>query len=152
MRRSTLVHLVPSILLLSIPPGAIAADQPVTLRLGHVGFPNSLFDITTNEFAKRVNSELKGKLEVKVFHSSQLGSDEQMLKGVRVGAPEMFVPSTVMSTVDARFGVFEMPYIISSREQMKKASANKTVQQALFDRLPAKGLRILGVWENGFRH
>jgi len=51
-------------------------------------------------------------VEVRVFHSSQLGTDEQMIKGIRVGAPEMAFPSTVMSTVDQRFGVFEMPYLI----------------------------------------
>ncbi len=152
MRRSTLARLILPVLLLGLSRGAPAADQPVTLRLGHVGFPNSLFDITTNEFAKRVNGELKGKVEVKVFHSSQLGSDEQLLKGVRVGTPEMFLPSTVMSTVDARYGVFEMPYIITSREHMKKVAGSKAVEAALFDGLPAKGLRVLGVWENGFRH
>lgn len=133
-------------------PAAAAAAEPVVLRLGHVGFPNSLFDITANEFAKRVNQRLKGKVEVRVFHSSQLGSDEQMLKGVRVGAPEMFLPSTVMSTVDGRFGVFEMPYIIVSRAHMKKVAENAAVQQVLFAGLPAKGIRVLGVWENGFRH
>ncbi len=30
---------------------------------------------------------LKGKVEIKVFHSSQLGSDEQMMRGIKVGAP-----------------------------------------------------------------
>jgi TRAP-type transport system periplasmic protein len=131
------------------------APRPATaqtvLRLGHVGFPNSLFDITTAEYAKRVNEALKGKVEVKVFHSSQLGTDEQMLKGIRVGAPEMFLPSTIMSTVDQRWGVFEMPYIIVSREHMKKVAGSKALTD-LVDALPAKGLRVLGVWENGFRH
>jgi tripartite ATP-independent transporter DctP family solute receptor len=35
---------------------------------------------------------------------------------------------------------------------MKKAAENKEVQKALFDPLPARGIRLLGVWENGFRH
>ena len=126
--------------------------QTVTLRLGHVGFPGSLFAVTTDEYAKRVNAALKGKVEVKVFHSSQLGSDEQMMRGVKLGAPEMFLPSTVMSTVEQKFGVFEMPYLIVSRAHMKKVTDNKQVQSALFEGLPAKGMRILGVWENGFRH
>ena len=86
--------------------------QTTTLRLGHVGFPGSLFALTADEYAKRVNAAVKGKLEVKVFHSSQLGSDEQMMRGIKVGAPEMVAPSTVMSTVEAKFGVFEMPYLI----------------------------------------
>ncbi|HKU70740.1 MAG TPA: TRAP transporter substrate-binding protein [Burkholderiales bacterium] len=132
--------------------GAAAAQQPTVIRLGHVGFPGSLFDITSNKFAKDVNEALKGKVEVKTFHSSQLGSDEQMIKGIRVGAPEMQVPSTVMSTVDQRHGVFEMPYLIVSRAHMKKVSESREVQKVLFDPLPARGVRVLAFWENGFRH
>jgi tripartite ATP-independent transporter DctP family solute receptor len=126
--------------------------QTITLRLGHVGFPGSLFAITSDEYAKRVNAALKEKIDLKVFHSSQLGSDEQMVRGIKLGAPEMFLPSTVMSTVEQKFGVFEMPYLIVSRAHMKKVAENKQVQSALFEGLPGKGMRILGVWENGFRH
>src|ERR671918_1274384 len=126
--------------------------QAITLRLGHVGFPGSLFAITTDEYAKRANSALQGKVEIKVFHSSQLGSDEQMMRGIKVGAPEMFLPSTVMSTAEQKFGVFEMPYLIVNRAHMKKVAESKKVQNALFDGLPGRGMRILGVWENGFRH
>jgi TRAP-type transport system periplasmic protein len=126
--------------------------QTITLRLGHVGFPGSLFAITTDEYAKRANAALKGKVDIKVFHSSQLGSDEQMMRGIKVGAPEMFLPSTVMSTAEQKFGVFEMPYIIVSRAHMKKVSESKQAQSALLEGLPSKGMRILGVWENGFRH
>ena len=129
-----------------------AAAQTITLRLGHVGFPGSLFAIATDEYAKRANAALKGKVDVKVFHSSQLGSDEQMMRGIKIGAPEMFQPSTVMSTAEQKFGVFEMPYLIVSRAHMKKVAESTSVQSALFDGLPAKGMRILGVWENGFRH
>jgi tripartite ATP-independent transporter DctP family solute receptor len=140
-----------SLLALGLFPLAVSA-QPVTIRLGHVGFPGSLFAITTDEFAKRANAALAGKVDIKVFHSSQLGSDEQMMRGIKVGAPEMFAPSTVMSTADDKFGVFEMPYLIVSRAHMKKAADNKQIQTQLFGGLPAKGMRILGVWENGFRH
>ena len=139
-------------LTLGLWPAAAGAQQPVTIRLGHVGFPGSLFDITGQKFAQEANQALKGKVDVRVFHSSQLGSDEQMIKGIRVSAPEMQIPSTVMSTVDQRFGVFEMPYLIVSRAHMKKAAENRDVQKALFEPLPARGLRVLGVWENGFRH
>jgi len=139
------------LLFASICAGAAMAE-PIEIKLGHVGFPGSLFDIVSNRFAQDVNEALKGRVEVKVFHSSQLGSDEQMIKGIRVGAPEMVAPSTIMSTVDQRYGVFEMPYLIVSRAHMKKVTENKEVQKALFDVLPARGIRLLGVWENGFRH
>ncbi len=136
--------------LVLLTPAAAAAQQ--VIRLGHVGFPGSLFDIVATEYAKRVNEALRGKVELRVFHSSQLGTDEQMIKGIKVGAPEMFLPSTIMSTVEQRYGVFEMPYIIVSRAHMKKVTANAEVQRALFEPLPRQGLRMVGVWENGFRH
>ena len=138
-----------SFLILHLPA---RAQQPATIRLGHVGFPGSLLALVADEYARRANAELKGTVDVKVFHSSQLGSDEQMMRGVKVGAPEMFQPSTVMSTADEKFGVFEMPYLIVSRAHMKKVAENKQVQAQLLNSLPAKGMRILGVWENGFRH
>ena len=149
MKRLLLAIFAVGLLSLWTPP---LTAQTITLRLGHVGFPGSLFAITTDEYAKRVNAALKGKVDVKVFHSSQLGSDEQMVRGIKLGAPEMFLPSTVMSTVEQKFGVFEMPYLIVSRAHMKKVTENKQVQSGLFDGLSAKGMRILGVWENGFRH
>ena len=141
-----------AVLSIGLWPAAATAQQPIVIRLGHVGFPGSLFDISGNKFAQEVNQALKGRVEVKVFHSSQLGSDEAMIKGIRVSSPEMQIPSTVMSTVDQRYGVFEMPYLIVSRAHVKKAAENPAVQKALFEPLPSRGIRVLGVWENGFRH
>jgi tripartite ATP-independent transporter DctP family solute receptor len=121
------------------------------IRMGHVGFPGSLLAVANDEYAKRVNEALKGRYEVKVFHSSQLGSDEEMLKGIKVGVLEMFQPSTIMSTVDQKFGVFEMPYLFNDREHVKRVALDSKIKEILFNPLPEKGLRLLGVWENGFR-
>jgi tripartite ATP-independent transporter DctP family solute receptor len=129
-----------------------AQQKPIEIRFGHVGFPNSLFDIVVNEYAKRVNTALKDRVEMKVFHSSQLGTDEVMVKGIKVGALEMFLPSTIMSTVETKFGVFEMPYIIVDRAHMKKVAGDPRVRDALFTPIPGKGMRLLAYWENGFRH
>ena len=130
----------------------VQAAQPTVVRLGHAAFPNSLFDIVATEYGKRVNEALKGRVEMKVFHSSQLGTDEAMIKSIRVGGIEMFIPSTIMSTVEPKFGAFEMPYLIVSRAHMKKVSADPRVKAALLEPLPAKGMRLLAYWENGFRH
>jgi tripartite ATP-independent transporter DctP family solute receptor len=133
--------------------GALAgkAWSATVIRMGHVGFPGSLLAVVNDEYAKRVNEALKGRYEVKVFHSSQLGSDEEMLKGIKVGVLEMFQPSTIMSTVDQKFGVFEMPYLFKDREHVKRVAVDPKIKEILFDPLQEKGLRLLGMWENGFR-
>ncbi len=129
------------------------AQQKIIIRFGHVGFPDSLFDLTANEYARRVNRELAGRVEMRVFHSSQLGTDENMLPGVRVGALEMFLPSTIMSSVDDVFGIFEMPYIITDHAHMGRVAANAELRKQLFEGAAIRqGLRLLAYWENGFRH
>ncbi len=130
---------------------AASARAATVIRMGHVGYPGSLLAVANDEFAKRINEALKGRYEVKVFHSSQLGSDEEMLRGIKVGMMEMFQPSTVMSTVDQRFGIFEMPYLFKDREHVKRVAEDPKIKEILFDPLPEKGLRVLGMWENGFR-
>lgn len=137
------------IVLLGVAAGP--AWAATVIRMGHVGFPGSLIALQNDEYAKRVNEALKGKVEIKVFHSSQLGTDEEMLKGIKVGVLEMFQPSTIMSTVDPKFGVFEMPYLFKDRGHVKRVVEDPKITQILFDPLPEKGLRLLGVWENGFR-
>ncbi|MGQ0567932.1 MAG: TRAP transporter substrate-binding protein [Armatimonadota bacterium] len=157
MRRSRLfalstaaLILVAALCLTTVPQ--VGAQQRIIIRFGHVGFPGSLFDLTATEYAKRVNSELAGRVEMRVFHSSQLGTDEDMIRGVRVGALEMFMPSTIMSSVTDAFGVFEMPYIIVNHRHMKAVSESAELKRLLFDPLPLQGLRLLAYWENGFRH
>lgn len=150
-RLMSVILVLIGLIALAIPLEAMAAG-PIVIRFGHVGYPGSLFAVNADEFAKRVNEALKGKVEMKVFHSSQLGTDEEMVKGIKVGALEMFLPSTIMSTVDEKFGVFEMPYIIKDRALMKRVAENPAVKKALFDPLPTKGMRALAIWENGFRH
>jgi TRAP-type C4-dicarboxylate transport system substrate-binding protein len=59
-----------------------ARAEVTTIRLGHIGFPGSLFDIVAQEYARYVNAQLKDRYVVKVFDSSQLGSYEQMAKGI----------------------------------------------------------------------
>src|SRR5215475_3073209 len=136
--------------LLALAPGTAFSQQ--VIRLAHVGFPGSIYDIVATEYARQVNEALRGRVEMRVFHSSQLGTDEQMVWGIKTGVPEMFLPSSIMSTVDQRFGVYEMPYIIVSRAHMKKVAESAEVRRILYESLPSRGMRVIGTWENGFRH
>jgi TRAP-type transport system periplasmic protein len=133
-------------------PGSVRAQAPLVIRLGISANPGSLIALTSESFTRRVNETLKGRVEVKLFPSSQLGTDEQMIKGVRAGTLEMFVPSTIMSTVEAKYGVFEMPYLVKDWNHMRKVAASPEIHRALFEPLPSKGVRVLAFWENGFRH
>jgi len=129
---------------------AAAANAQTVLRFGHVGEVGSHFDVAGNEFAKRVKEKSGGKIEVQVFPSSQLGNDKDMLQKMKLGQIDFFLPSSIMSSVTPEFGVFDMPYIIKDRDHAARVMAE--MGDSVFrPAATAKGVMILGFWENGFR-
>ena len=130
---------------------ASSYGQPVEIKLGHVGEPGSLFQKSADEFARRANAKLGDKAKVVVFGSSQLGGDKELLQKLKLGTVEMALPSTVMSSEVDLFGIFEMPYLVKDREHMKRIERD-VVWPSLAPEAEKKGLKVLAVWENGYRH
>jgi tripartite ATP-independent transporter DctP family solute receptor len=121
------------------------------LKFGHVGEPGSLFAASAEEFAKRANGKLGSKAKVVVYGSSQLGGDKELLQKVKLGTVDIALPSTVMSSEADLFGVFEMPYLVKDREHMKRIEKD-VFWKTLAPTAEAKGLKVIAVWENGYRH
>jgi tripartite ATP-independent transporter DctP family solute receptor len=130
---------------------ALPAHAQMELKLGHVGGPGSLFELSANEFARRANEKLAGKAKVVTFGSSQLGGDAELMQKLRLGTVDFAIPSTVMSSAVDAFGMFEMPYLVKNREHMKKIEA-EVIWPTLAPMAEARGVKLLAVWENGFRH
>lgn len=130
---------------------ATSAWAQTEIKLGHVGEPGSLFDQTSQEFAKRANEKLGDKAKVVVYGSSQLGGDDEMLKKLKLGTIDLALPSTVMTTVAPEFGVFEMPYLIKDREHAARVR-EEVIKPSLYPIAAKQGYKIISVWENGIRH
>ena len=131
---------------------AQAPEQGVLeLSFGHVGAPGSLFALSAEEFAARVNARLEGEARVVVYGSSQLGGDDVLLNKLKLGTVDFALPSSIMSSRIPEFGIFEMPYLVRSREHMARIE-EEVVWPVLAPLAEEHGYRILGVWENGYRH
>jgi len=128
-----------------------AAMAQTEIKLGHVGAPGSLFALSADEFAKRANAKLGNQAKVVVYGSSQLGSDTELLKKLKLGTVDLALPSTVMTSVAAEFGVFEMPYLVQNRAHAARI-AKDIIKPVLGPIVEKQGYKILAVWENGYRH
>ena len=116
-----------------------------------MGNPGSLFEASVNEFVKNANAKLGDRAEVQAFGSSQLGKDSELLQKLKLGQVTFALPSSVMSSVADEFGIFEMPYIVQSRDHMK--AIQDSLGESVFNAAAQeKGYRILSYYENGFRH
>jgi tripartite ATP-independent transporter DctP family solute receptor len=128
-----------------------SAQAQTEIKFGHVGEPGSLFAASAEEFAKRANAKLGNKAKVVVYGSSQLGGDKELLQKLKLGTVDIALPSTVMSSEADLFGVFEMPYLVKDRNHMKRIEEG-VFWKMLAPAAEAKGLKVIAVWENGYRH
>jgi len=123
---------------------------PRVIRLGHIGYPDSPYDLGARKFKELLEARLPGRVEVRIFGSAQLGEDKEMLEGLRLGTLEMHVPSSVLHSVEPMFGLFDLPFLIDDRGQVERIAEGplgKKLAEALVD----DDLVLLGIWENGFR-
>jgi TRAP-type transport system periplasmic protein len=136
---------------LGLAGAAGAALAQTEIKFGHVGEPGSLFAVSSEEFARRANAKLGNKAKVVVFGSSQLGGDKELLQKLKLGTVDMALPSTVMSSEVDLFGVFEMPYLVKDRAHMGRIE-KELFWTKLEPQVEKKGLKVIAVWENGYRH
>ena len=139
-----------SVAALALAFGGQAVAQ-TEIKFGHVGEPGSLFAASAEEFAKRANAKLGAKAKVVVYGSSQLGGDKELLQKLKLGTVDIALPSTVMSSEADLFGVFEMPYLVKDRKHMQRIE-KEVFWKSLAPAAEAKGLKVIAVWENGYRH
>src|SRR5699024_4278350 len=97
------------------------------------------------------NEQLGDEYKVETYGSSQLGSDTEMLRKLKLGTIDMALPSTVMSSVDPAFAVFDMPFLIKYRNQVREIQQVEDIVDKLSDAASKHGYVLLALWENGFR-
>ena len=128
-----------------------ASAAEITMKFGHVGAPGSLFAASAEEFARRVNEQMAGKVKIEVYGSSQLGKDKELLQKLKLGTVDFSLPSSAMSSVVDQFGLFDMPYLVKDRAHMGRIES-EIFWSKLAPLAESKGYKVLAVWENGFRH
>jgi tripartite ATP-independent transporter DctP family solute receptor len=98
-----------------------------------------------------LNSWTGGRINVKIFHSMQLGGEKEALEQVQIGALEMTRVSVgVVGPIVKEFDAFNLPYFFRSIDHMHKV-VDGEVGTNLLNRLEAGGLIGLGYMDAGSR-
>lgn len=111
----------------------------------------SLQQRTAEEFTKRANEKLGDKAVVKLFDSSQLGKDQEMLQKLKLGTLHISLPSSIMSSISDQFALFDMPFLVADREHMARIE-DEIFWSDIAPTVEDDGYQVLAVWENGVRH
>lgn len=129
------------------------AQQPATkLILGHGAAPGNPRHEAAVLFAERVKAKTNGRIEVQVAHSAQLGDDAAMVTALRSGTLDMSANSQgAMGNVVPEYAALGLPFLFAD-VQKAWALLDGPVGEELAKRTAAKGMVVLGYWDNGIRH
>jgi TRAP-type transport system periplasmic protein len=139
---------------LALTASSALAQQTFTLRFNHVLSPSEPFHQGFMTWAKRVEERTKGGLKMQVFHSAQLGVEEDIIEQLRQGA------AIGQNTDAARLGnyvkgiaVMNGPYFAESIEDVEKLRNSSTIKKWQDELASQHGLKVVCFdWVQGFRH
>lgn len=134
--------------------GTSALAQENTLRFNHVLGPSEPYHEGFMNWAKRVEERTNGGLKIEVFHSAQLGVEEDIIEQIRQGA------NIGQNTDSARLGNYvpgiaamNGPYFASSLEEVWKYTESPTILKWQEELASRHGLKVVCFdWVQGFRH
>lgn len=105
----------------------------------------------TEKFIPRVEELTKGRVKVEFYGNNSLGNEFNQLEQVQMGKLQMCVISEQSASLDPTvLNAMMLPYLFETEAQWDKVMSSD-VAKKMFDNLPAKGVRVLGFTENGFR-
>jgi len=128
------------------------AQAPVKLTLGHGAAPGNPRHEAALLFAERVKAKTAGRIEVQVAHSAQLGDDAAMVTALRSGTLDMSANSQgAMANVVPEYAALGLPFLFPDIQKAWQL-LDGPIGEDLAKRTAAKGMVVLGYWDNGIRH
>ena len=130
------------------------AAAKYVLKFNHVLAPTDPFHAGFTRWAKAVNERTKGGMDVQVFHSAQLGVEEDIIEQLRQGA------NVGQNTDSARLGnyvpeiaIMNGPYFVDNYQDVFKLGALPSIKSWKLRLENNYGIKILSFnWVQGFRH
>jgi tripartite ATP-independent transporter DctP family solute receptor len=153
MKKVLFLFFVAALLSLCMVPGAFAQDKTYTIRIGNVTAPDNPLNMAFERMAAEMNEKSKGRIQAKVFPSSQLGSLRSMTEAVQMGTLEMCTQSAGgLASFYAPMGVMEMPFAYKSHQHVYKV-VDGAIGQELGEQFRQKtGVRVVAYFMNLYRH
>jgi len=129
-----------------------AGEAATILKLGHTDPPDSPRHKAALLFADKVKQYTGGKYEVNVYHSETLGSDPKLVEQVKLGAIDFCISGiAIYANQLPELGLLALPYLVETFEQGWHIYDDTQWVKDYFNKLLEKNIRVLSVWEAGFR-
>jgi TRAP-type C4-dicarboxylate transport system substrate-binding protein len=124
------------------------------LKFNHVLSAVEPYHLGFQKWAISVEEKTKGDLKIEVFHSAQLGVEEDIIEQIRAGANiGQNTDSARMGNYIPAIGIINGPYFVENLAEVEKLKKAPTVKGWLDELAKKHGLKVLSFsWVQGYRH
>lgn len=132
----------------------VLAQKKYVLKFNHVLAPTDPFHAGFKKWAKAVKERTNGGMEVQVFHSAQLGVEEDIIEQIRAGANlGQNTDSARMGNYVPEIAIMNGPYFVDDYRDVFKLGNLPSVKKWKQKLETEFGIKILSFyWVQGFRH
>lgn len=128
------------------------ASAEVVLRLSHNAAVGNPKDLASKKFAELVDKYSDGRVKVTVGGNAQFGDDAESLTNMRLGTLDFSTNSQgATSNVIKEIALVGLPFLFKDSQHAYQV-VDGVVGEELNKFADEKGLILLALWDNGFRH
>lgn len=129
------------------------SDEVFELKLGHImpaEHPNGL---ASEEFARLVEEETDGRVKVSVFHASSLGTAQEVVDSIAIGAVDFTIDGFGEPAKQyLPFQLLDAPYLAKDREHFMRILNSEAVATMYEEMRQKTGISVLGSVYYGARY
>jgi tripartite ATP-independent transporter DctP family solute receptor len=131
-------------------PGSAMAQT--VLKLGHVWPAAEIHAKAAERFAADVAQATHGAVKVEIYGGSTLGSDRELVEGLRFGSNDIWVGGAgVLTAASDTAKIFALPFMIRDAEHFEQAFNGPIGQEITEAVKKESGLQVLAYWLRGPR-
>lgn len=120
-------------------------SQKIDLKFGVAVTSNHPHAVSARKFADLVLLKTGGQIEIKVFDNASLGSNPELLDGVKTGVVDFTISTPgVMAEYSNVSGILELPYIFISKDHMLEVTRGSIGEEIAAQYAKDSGIVILG--------
>ena len=144
---------VAAVLAASLFTSVAASAEEIVIKFSHVtGGKTHPKALAAEEFAKRVNAQMAGRVRVEVYPGGSLFNDDDLLielikgKSVQMGSPSL----SKFEALTKKFRIFDLPFLFDDINAVNRFQMSEKGQE-LLGSMKKKGILGLTFWHNGMK-
>jgi tripartite ATP-independent transporter DctP family solute receptor len=126
-------------------------DKQIVIKFSHVVAENTPKGLAALHFKELVEKQTDYQVKIEVFPNGILYSDKEAIDALIDGDVLMIAPTfSKLSERFPKWQVLGLPFLFPDHEAVE-AAFDGEIGQSLFDSLEEKNMKVMSIWNNGFK-